>query len=544
MKNLPQLHQTCFAFIALLASIVSSNAYLVGPPVSLDKMTEMSDLVIKGKALSNFKTNIASFESIPGYAPFATTFQVISVLKREQATNTIIFLHYGRTDGEFEMYKPQHYEFLPGHSYILFAKKTDVANVFIQLWKNHTAKEDEGVFRCVDDAPLQASTVKDACWQNLLQMRASTNADELVYSLHQLDQMSIGQSELSFGGTSDFPRTNVLELLRPLLSMTVREDDRVLRTAIEIAGAQNPDMRGEPEHWLATVGKGHLPGLATYDSNLDNPSGRFLWRELTVIANSRALPEVRSSAIAAMGRTHIPELTPSLQRWAKDPEPLVRRAAIVLLADVPGESAWCLIQAASADSANEVRQGAALAIGFGQLVPLLPQLEKLLKDNSPSVRQAAIKALLSFPVAAAEKLLRQNLGDPEYHSLFVNALAIADPASRLADLQSVIINNSEPTNWWGGAMPSGDSWNILFKYIQSRQASKLQSGQFDASLDALEKLQWYSSSEPRDLYALYLQKGLIVRAKAFREKCCRTFTYDIDYFFKMVDCSPNTYTRD
>jgi len=56
-------------------------------------------------------------------------------------------------------------------------------------------------------------------------------------------------------------------------------------------------------------------------------------------------------------------------------------------------------------------------------------------------------------------------------------------------------------------------------------------------------MKWYSSSEPRDLYALYLQRGLTDRAKAFRDHCRSTFTYDIDYFFKMAEKSPATYQR-
>ena len=153
-------------------------------------------------------------------------------------------------------------------------------------------------------------------------------------------------------------------------------------------------------------------------------------------------------------------------------------------------------------------------------------------------------SLLSFPVAASGDLLRQNISDSDYRCLFVNALANADAAPYVAELQTNIIANLQPANWWGGLLPAADSWNILFKFIQTRPSTELQSGGFDSSLDALEKLQWFSSSEPRDLYALYVQRGLTTRAKAFREHCRKTFGYDIDYYFKMVDESPNTYQRD
>ena len=51
-------------------------------------------------------------------------------------------------------------------------------------------------------------------------------------------------------------------------------------------------------------------------------------------------------------------------------------------------------------------------------------------------------------------------------------------------------------------------------------------------------------SEPRDLYALYLQRGLNDRAKAFREQCRKKLTFDIDYDLKMVDESPDQYQRE
>jgi hypothetical protein len=93
-------------------------------------------------------------------------------------------------------------------------------------------------------------------------------------------------------------------------------------------------------------------------------------------------------------------------------------------------------------------------------------------------------------------------------------------------------------------IPEGDSWNILFKYVQSRPPEQFKSGKLDPLLDALEQMKWYSSSEPRDLYALYVQQGLTDRAKTFRQRTKKDVTYDIDYYFKQVDASPQTYKRD
>lgn len=121
----------------------------------------------------------------------------------------------------------------------------------------------------------------------------------------------------------------------------------------------------------------------------------------------------------------------------------------------------------------------------------------------------------------------------------------------LGDLAEIIRTKRQPQQWWGGAIPWGVSWNILFKYAEGRPAAAWNEGQFNSVLDALEYPAsgdpkgptYYSSSEPRDLYALYLQYGLAARAKKFRAECKKALPYDMDYYFDMVDKSPATYKR-
>ncbi len=531
--------------VGVVAMVIafSAKAYFVGPPKSLDEMATMADLVVKATAISNVETNIPSFEIIQGFISCETKFRIISIFKGETSTNTIIFQHYAEGNTGMEMFMPQHYEFIPNRSYILFAKRTNATNTFIQLWKYYTAIEDEGVFLAPDNAPLKANSVHEACWKDLLAMEAGTNSDDIIYALHKLDQMSAGNNAFWwFGGLTNFSRIDVIELVRPLLK--AQEDKKVLKAAIEVAGSRNPYIWDQPENWLATAGKGHLPGFGALNPNLDNSSARLVWRELTAIADSHVSPDIRALAIRALGRAQISELTPSLYQWAKDSEPPVRGAALTLLSDISTQTSRQLIQQACQDNSPDVRKDAALAIGFGQIFPLLPKLGTLLNDSSPQVREFAAMSLLSFPISENKDLLCRNMDDTEYSCLFVNALALADPASYITNLQEIIVKNSEPTNWWGGLLPAADSWNILFKYVQSLPHWELQNGKFDSSLDALEKLQWFGSSEPRDLYALYVQRGLANRAQAFRKKCRQTFGYDIDYYFNMVDQSPDTYQRD
>jgi hypothetical protein len=59
----------------------------------------------------------------------------------------------------------------------------------------------------------------------------------------------------------------------------------------------------------------------------------------------------------------------------------------------------------------------------------------------------------------------------------------------------------------------------------------------------MEKVVNYSSSEPRDIYAFYVQRGMTERAKKFRQAAKKAVSYDLDYYFKQVDQAPSLYTR-
>jgi len=119
----------------VLGFTASAWAYLVGPAVSLDKMTELADLVVKARAVATQPTDDPWFKPLRGFAASATKLEVMSVLKGERGGGVITFQHYAvaAAGGGFS-YMPQHYEFTPGKSYIVFAKKTDTPGVLRQLW--------------------------------------------------------------------------------------------------------------------------------------------------------------------------------------------------------------------------------------------------------------------------------------------------------------------------------------------------------------------------------------------------------------------------
>lgn len=122
--------------------------------------------------------------------------------------------------------------------------------------------------------------------------------------------------------------------------------------------------------------------------------------------------------------------------------------------------------------------------------------------------------------------------------MFLIALARENPAVYLDALAKAVELKPQPANWWGGQIPAFTAWEILFKYLQAQPPETLKSGKLDRYLDALEKVGNYSSSEPRDVYPFYLQRGMTDRAKTYREAARKAASYDLDYFFKQVDENP------
>jgi hypothetical protein len=156
------------------------------------------------------------------------------------------------------------------------------------------------------------------------------------------------------------------------------------------------------------------------------------------------------------------------------------------------------------------------------------------------VSSAAALALLSFPFDQGKPLLVANV-TTKWKPLFVNALASKDPVPHLAQLAEIIEKQLVPEQWWGGSTPAGVSWQLLYSHVKSQPVADLKAGKLDRYLVALEKMRWYSSSEPRKLYALYVLRGLTTRAKAFRGATKKAVTYDIDYYFDMADKNASQY---
>ena len=529
--------------VALLACAGIAQGYPVGPAVSLEKMTEEADIIFKGTVVSSETVEDEWFKPYRGFHVQESQFNVMSVIKGELPGKTLMIRHYEENPQPlgYEM-APQHYRFDAAKTYIVFAKTTEVPGVFRQLWKNHTIKGDQGVLRCGNDKPVTPGTVKDVLWSEVTTMLASAEGDDVVYAIKQLDQMSGGRG--GFGALSDFDRKDVLAAVRGL---TTHDDSKVAQAAIGVVGSHNPYMSEERTlHWLATVGSGTMPGMGKMDAKMKNLGGELYWKDLVALVDGTAPPETRAMAVRALGLVREPLLKEPVERWLGDPSPEVRASATVLLADFPGPETSARLTTLAGDPAPEVRMFTARAIGFGQMVELADVLANLLRDNEFNVRQEAARGLLSFSPKneAISRILRANIHNDEFAPFFLLALARENPADYLDGLAIVVVDKPERRISWSAQIPAFTAWEILFKYLQAQPAEDIRAGKFDRYLDAIERVGNYSSSEPRDIYAFYLQRGMTERAKKYREEAKKAVKYDLDYYFNMVDENPSRYKRE
>jgi HEAT repeat protein len=514
--------------VFVLAPARLSYTYPVPPSLPLDKLVQEADVIVKAVIVGSRPLDDEPwFRKCPGFRAYTTELKVISVIKGDVPAGAVVFQHYAtaKEEGGNE-FMPLHYDLQVGKGYLIFSKKTDRAGVLRQLWEYHRIKEDQGVVRAADAKPVMEKAVGEIIWAELVKLLTSPDTQDILYAIRQLDDMSGGPLRDQL---RDFERGRVLAAIAPTLS---HRDPKVVEQAVRAIGAASPYLLdGDALFWLAAIGGGYIPGVVKLDTSRKNEGGTTCWKELIRTADRDDLPaNMRGLAIRALGRAPRPEVEAAVERWLQDRQPPIRQAAALLLADFPGDRTNTRLKKLAGDESLVVRVGAARAVGFGQIDSLLALLDSLLDDKVETVRYVAALSLLSFPPARSEPFLKKRVDDPDFRSVFVNALAQTNPEPYLDALVDIITRKLEPRQFWGGAGPSGDSWNILFKYVQQQDLSRM--GRY---LDALESVKFYSSSEPRDLYALYVKSGLTDRARRFREKCKKTISFDMEYYSNAVD---------
>lgn len=506
----------------------TAHGYGVGPAVPLEALATKADLVCKGVVASDRKVADAWFPAVSSFEVRETTFTVVSCLKGKPPKQ-LRFRHYAKGPPAPSMYTPPNFTYVKGRAYLVFAAKGSGGSYRV-VSKSPTMKIDSEAILAADLKPHRGATVTEAAWSELRGLVASADPADVLEGIRQLDEHS-GGSMLKL---ADFERGAALAEIAVAIPS---KDPTIAAAAIDVFGGDSPYYRDEDAgYWLAGLGKGTISGLGP--RTMTSPaSAELAAAALLAVADGGATPELRARAIRALGRVaSIPAA--KVLAWSRDPDPKIRGAATLISAARPDRSP---ITKGATDRAPELRSAAALAIGFSQDPKLLPLLAPLLGDPVREVHEYAAMSLLSFPLDQATPTLKQGLTS-NYRSLFVNALASRDASPYLGLLAEVIIKHEQPADWWGGAIPAGDSWKLLFAYVSARPAADLAGGKLDTSLDALEQMQWFSSSEPRDLYALYVAKKLTARAQKFRA-AIKASPLGVTQFLDEVDKDPSRFVR-
>lgn len=526
-------------FIALLSVFftpVFASAYLVANALPLDGVIKQADVILKVTVLSSEKTADESFKPYPHWTAFSTKMKVLSALKGAVTEKEIHFHHYDEavTGNEGYMFSPQHYHFIVGESYIIFAKQTQTPGVLRMIWDYHRGIEDQGQILAADDKPLAAGIdVKTAVWNELANLCRSDNIAHVQYGISHLNSMSSTSDR--HDGTDDFPRNKVLAILAPLIT---HKDTAIASVAIACVGSRSPYLSDYSLGWLATVGKGTLipRGNAKYADKWDNPDGRQQMARLIEVSDKGATPALRASAIRALGLCKDKALLEPLRTWSFDDAAEVRAAAALLWSDFPGDEANAQLTRLAADTSVPVRRAVASAVGFAQAPRLLSLLSGFLTDQDESLRTAAAASLVSFDPKEAGELLKSFRNNPDYHATFIDALALENAKPWLDDLAQIVANNDVPKLQFVSQMPVYTSWQILKAEMDTRTAKELASGKLDQYLDALDHPPDIGSGPFQEMYQFYRDKHLNKRAARFRAEVKKRITgYDIDYYFKRVD---------
>lgn len=516
--------------IGLVIAITTSrvHAYAVVPAIPLEDLAKRSDLVVKATVVNTAPVTDPWFDTITGFEAREAELRVVSALKGT-FTKTIRFRYYAPVpNSPVAGYAPLAYTLQPTRTYLFFAVDAG-KGVHRQFDKSHTQLENQGLMLALDARPHRGKTVTLAVRAELLMLLTSKQPDDVLAGIRGLDALSGGgRSTLK-----DLDRKHALAAIKPMIRSKMTE---VASAAISVFATDSPYLDDRlAQFWLAGlgsklilgVGELTLPTVSTADVAYD---------DLLATAKSHPDNEIRAKAIRALGRSpKLPAAT--VLAWTREVDIAVRSAAVLISAERTDRSP---IKIAATDLVADIRRTAALAIGYAQDPQLLPLLGPLINDKNDDVSAAAALALLSFPFDQAKPLLVANV-NTTWKPLFINALASKDAVPYLAQLAEIVEKQLVPRSWWGGSTPAGVSWQLLYVYVRAQPVADLAARKLDRHLDALEKMRWFSSSEPRNLYALYVLRGLAKRAQAFRAAMKKSVTYDIDYYFDMADKNPSQY---
>jgi hypothetical protein len=544
--------------MALITGDIPSSVF-VHPHGRLEELSQEADLVFKGQVESTIAVTNGLF---PDWGKtHATVFKVISVLQGHVNTNEVTLWH--RTGGP-RIWRgggriPSSYNFEPGGCYLVFAVALEIPGQLYSPPSDAKSRPDEfrqtyrdGVTRTVDARVLNASSVKEAHWQELNLMLHDSNATNLLDAIDKLDHLSLaGRGDDQWDRTKDFKRPRVLAALLPL---TTNSSEQIAVRALNCFSTDSNAV-----------------------ASLEPFAGTLIR-----VANQSHSSRARVEAISSLSGTHGDEVSASLLQLLKDKEEDVRVGAVRLVPRFPPPFAVSALRAQADDPSANVRSVVADVIGDGKMAGLLPTLAKLFQDpvgkdlpikpltmdqlkagrrwsNIGDVHTSAGFAMVQFPPDQVSAILKTNLNDPGFHINFVTKLAQGDPEPWLPELVSILearhayietydkLPRDDPKRYEdldGDKMLTGTytkCWEDIRQYLLKQSPEKLAGAENQRYMDLLERMvrhnpNWREGSveEARWLYELYWTKKLTDRGRELRKKFDSTDGWWFDDFEKGI----------
>lgn len=425
-----------------------------------------------------------------GFSGSDTTLQVLQVVKGDLKESHVV-LRLGKVLGD-GLHKER--------TYIFFAQSTQEPSVIAPLEGKYCGAT---FFRATDDDARGFSAAESLVWRELVLLTRRVEIDDVAYAIGQLDRLSrpppvqprkaIGQPAFSRVSPPpldpDFDRQRSLSVIVPFV---IHKDRRAASAALQALGAGSPYQDDIMiQCWLAgqkdSLGKGAEP----LHRPLHNEEGkRYASRLIRAADNTDTEAEVRTLAIRALGRSSAAGAARFLHRWLSDPQPDVRAAATLLIADYPGFAVQ--LSTITKDSSPHVRKAVAQAVGCGRFVGRLPLLSRLLHDADAAVREAAKTSILSFPLTTVQGVLLTHLRHPDYGITFTNLLAHDHPERYRTHLLEIVasteatpsrarpVMGNSTTGWRGLGLPQQgiatdyqESWDLLSGWLDARPVEEV-----------------------------------------------------------------------
>jgi len=537
---------TCLVILLSNPHCEQAKAMIMPYPMTIDKMTGASALVIKAKVISIEPAKAADGNALKSnfWQVYRAKLKLISTLKGKAPADTVDFYYRANLPpaGKPSMWldagpeNHAHFKLEPGHSYILFAQQTNGKGPILQVSSNYTLRPWEGFFRAADETAIAPGiTPAKAVWNELTKQIASKQAEVSQYAALTLLDLSCENNTSS--GTGDYPRAQVLNSLfdskhEPPLALS---SDDFLKTFIASLGTMSPYTRDDYcMRYLWTVADKPMCSWTPWTIK-DNVSAKSAVPFLIKIADGKQKPDICAAAILTLGASqHDPKMAEAisakLPSWLASPQEEIRAAAIILSSDYSTKVMAKQRLALMKDASDKVRKAAALSAGLSQDTEAIPQLDKLLSDKAASVRAAAALSLVSFPVDKVKSILLSHLNNHDFGVGFLCRVAMIDPAS----VKNELLSECQKPRTSMSGVPTTDAqmafqnglatdphalaMRALLKYLDDTAGAQLSKPEFSKYLDCLEQNSAADSSLTGATYELLITHHLAQRAAAFKKR--------------------------